>query len=129
MKDEIQKLIQWAEVRQKAYSACTKVFITDKAKFKAEGNLAECDFWIEQLKLLLKDESKQPKPPDFANTTFSEVPQVVSVENQESQQAVEGATPVVQQNEQTKEVCQIGKFQWEIPHCNMLPCQNCPHFS
>lgn len=59
--------------------------------------------------LLLKDESKQPQPPDFANTTLGEVPPVVSAENQESSKAVEGATPVVRQNEQTKEVCPLCK--------------------
>ena len=105
------------------------LYIEDKRDEMLE-DISRIKSRIRKAELFLKhDESKQPKPPDFANTTFSEVPQVVSVENQESQQAVEGATPVVQQNEQTKEVCQIGKFQWEIPHCNMLPCQNCPHFS
>ncbi len=55
--------------------------------------------------LLLKDESKQPQPPDFANTMLGEVPHVVNDKSEDSTQAVEGATPVVRQNEQTKESC------------------------
>lgn len=61
MKDEIQKIIQWAEVRKKAYSACVKVFTADKAKARAEGKLAECDFFIEQLTLLLNTGKKNKK--------------------------------------------------------------------
>lgn len=61
------------------------------------------NFCIRKLTLLLKDESKQPQPPDFANTMLGKVPQEVNDGTEEHQRAVEGATPVVRQNEQTKE--------------------------
>ena len=54
----------------------------------------------------LNDESKQPQPPDLANTVLGEVPPVVNDGIEEHGRAVEGATPAVRQNEQTKEVCQ-----------------------
>lgn len=105
MKNEIQKLIKWAEVRQKANSAMNKVCTTDKVKWQTNGRLHELAFFIEQLKLLLKDESKQPQPPDFANTMLGEVPHEVNAQSEDTTQAVEGATPVVRQNEQTVKPC------------------------
>jgi len=47
MKNKIQELIKWAEVRQKAYSAAVRVFTSVKAKERAEGKLAECAFFIQ----------------------------------------------------------------------------------
>lgn len=62
---------------------------------------------IRKAELFLKhDESKQPQPPDFANTMLGEVPPVVNDGTEEHTKAVEGATTVVRQNEQTKELCQ-----------------------
>lgn len=106
---ELQKLIDWATAeRERAAfmildSKYPPMMVKDMPDIMQP--VTALSLIIDGARLLLKhDESKQPQPPDFANTTFSEVPQVVSVENQESQQAVEGATPVVQQNEQTQEV-------------------------
>ena len=79
---------------------------------------------IRRAELFLKnDESKQPQPPDFANTMLGEVPHEVNAEHQKSSQAVEGATPVVRQNEQTKEVCPSclsGEIwhNWEFSRCD-----------
>lgn len=55
MKDKIEQLIKWAEVRRSAFTACAKVFTTDRAKFKAVGRLEEIDFFITQLKSMLPD--------------------------------------------------------------------------
>ncbi len=107
---ELQKLIDWATAeRERAAfmildSKYPPMMVKDMPDIMQP--VTALSLIIDGARLLLKhDESKQPQPPDFANTTFGEVPQVVSVENQESKQAVEGATPVVQQNEQTKELC------------------------
>jgi len=60
MKNEIQKLITWAEVRQKANSAMNKVCTTDKVKWQTNGRLHELAFFIAQLKLLLNDFANTP---------------------------------------------------------------------
>lgn len=105
MKNEIQKLISELEARKKSH---TSAWICAETPTQGDVSLAlesECDFFIDKLKLLLKDGSKQPQPPDFANTMLGKVPQVVNDGTEENQRAVEGATPVVRQNEQTKELC------------------------
>lgn len=104
--NNIQKLISEMEVRSKSH--LDRVLKSDPLLSDYNfysGRQCECDFVIAKLKLLLKDESKQPQPRDFANTMLGKVPHEVNVEHQESSQAVEGATPVVRQNEQTKEHC------------------------
>ena len=105
MKHEIQKLISELEARKKSHRSD---FIIAETPLKGEVAIAledECDFFINKLTLLLEDESKQPQPPDFANTVLGEVPPVVNDGTEEQLKVVEGATPVVRQNEQTKELC------------------------
>jgi len=107
MKNEIQKLIKWAEVRQKAYSAMTKVMNTDRVKYKAEGRLAECAFFIRELKLLLNE---QPEA-ITGGSHFCKHDVGGSTANSES--ATKGndgsdtpsETQAVGGNKQTKEVC------------------------
>lgn len=68
MKNEILKLISELEARSKSHHevilTCT-MYDTERVYTVMKS---ECDFVIDKLKLLLKDESKQPQPPDFANT-------------------------------------------------------------
>lgn len=106
---ELQKLKIWAEAeKEKANKGCN-LFTKNKNfsfAYQRAGKVQAFSEIIEKLNLLLlKDESKQPQPPDFANTMLGEVPHEVSVEHQKSSQAVEGATPVVRQNEQTNVFC------------------------
>lgn|SRR5574343_147106 len=105
MKHEIQKLITELEARKKSHRSD---FIIAETPLKGEVAIAledECDFFINKLTLLLEDESKQPQPPDFANTMLGEVPHEVNDKSEDTTQAVEGATPVVRQNEQTVKPC------------------------
>lgn len=55
MREKIEQLIKWAEVRRSAFSAFTKVFQTPEAKFKSVGRLEETDFFICQLKKILSE--------------------------------------------------------------------------
>ena len=108
MKNEILKLISELEARRKSHSdkaISARLADVEYIEYEHIGRERECDFLIAKLWLLLKDESKQPQPPDFANTMLGEVPHEVSAEHQKSSQAVEGATPVVRQNEQIQKVC------------------------
>lgn len=108
MKNEILKLISELEARRKSHSdkaISARLADVEYIEYEHIGRERECDFLIAKLWLLLKDESKQPQPPDFANTMLGEVPHEVSAEHQESTQAVVGETPVVRQNEQTVKPC------------------------
>lgn len=109
MKNEILKLISELEARRKSHSdkaISARLADVEYIEYEHTGRERECDFLIAKLWLLLKDESKQPQPPDFANTMLGEVPHEVNAQSEDTTQAVEGATTVVRQNEQTKELCQ-----------------------
>ena len=104
--NNIQKLIEELKTRRKSHYSeylSKSYFSFDRGLYF--GKDTECDFIIQKLKLLLKDESKQPQPPDFANTMLGEVPPVVNDGTEEHRRAVEGATPVVRQNEQQLKLC------------------------
>lgn len=104
---DIQKIIeQIKDERAKAFVASFNraTMINEIAAYDL-GKIEAFDLCIQKLDLLLKDESKQLQPPDFANTMLGEVPHVVNDQQEENSKAVEGATPVVRQNEQTKKVC------------------------
>ena len=95
MKDRIQNLIAWAEVRQKAFSAMIKIFEDGRQKHKAEGHLEENAFFVRQLELLLNE---QPEAiTDAAHFCKHDVGR--------SADAASSETQAVGQNEQTKEVC------------------------
>lgn len=74
-----------------------------------QGYYLACKLHAEKLKLLLNDESKQPQPPISQTPMLGEVLPVGHSNISESSPAVEGATPFVGQNEQTKELCQCGE--------------------
>lgn len=111
MKDKIQQLIQWAEVREKAFSACTKVFVTESAKFKSIGRLEENAFWKQQLMLLLSDKPTVAitETAHCANTLLSECAESKDGQVIGDVGAGSSETEIVKQNEQTKELC---KHQW-----------------
>lgn len=95
MKNEIQKLITELEARKKSHRSD---FIIAETPLKGEVAIAledECDFFIDKLKLLLNDESKQPQPPDFANTMLGEVPPVVKLANDTTCKAAGAVEPGV----------------------------------
>jgi len=101
MKNEILKLISELEARRKSHSdkaISARLADVEYIEYEHIGRERECDFLIAKLWLLLKDESKQPQPPDFANTMLGEVPHEVNAQSEDTTQAVEGATPVVRQN-------------------------------
>lgn len=115
----IQKLI--SELEDERENA-NKYFLRNKTVPYLRGiNTGYCNAFslcIQKLKLLLKDESNQPQPPDFANTSLGEVPQGMNAQQEDVSQAVGGEAPVVGQNEQTKEdgfsfICDNP----DCPHC------------
>lgn len=107
MKNEIQKLISELKARSKSHEEEFDFFSpTDSHENFWKGCKVECDFVIDKLELLLKDESKQPQPPISQTPMLGELPPVGNSNIEKSSPAVEGATPVVGQNEQTKELCQ-----------------------
>ena len=104
--NNIQKLISELEVEMKqANEKCDKYMQTknDADYWMNFGIWSACFKHIGKLTLLLEDESKQPQPPISQTPMLGEVPQVGHSNISESSPAVEGATPVVGQNEQTKE--------------------------
>lgn len=105
MKDKIQQLIQWAEVREKAFSACNKVFQTESAKFKSLGRLEENAFWKQQLMLLLSDKPTGAitEAAHSANTMLGECAASNTTQSIGDGGADSSETAVVRQNEQTKE--------------------------
>lgn len=102
LEDEKEKAFQ-------KYRECDKANLRGAASYK-RGSYDAFSLCIQKLTLLLNDESKQPQPSDFANTMLGEVPPIVNDTKTDSDQTVEGATPIVRQNEQTKEVCQRCKL-------------------
>ena len=75
-----------------------------------------------KLTLLLNDESKQPQPPISQTPMLGELPPVGNSNIEENLQAVEGATPVVGQNEQTVKGCRTCK---NIANDGKEPCISC----
>jgi len=105
MKNKIQELISELEARSKSHEEIINNCVMYDTERVYTVMKSECDFVIQKLMLLLNDESKQPQPPISQTPMLGEVPPVVNGGTKEISKAVEGATPVVRQNEQTKEVC------------------------
>lgn len=114
--------IEYARLEQakKDYSIAL-VYCDNKKALKHHKTSMACSKRIRELTLLLKDESKQPQPPISQTPMLGEVPPVVNSGTEENLQAVEGATPVVRQNEQVKEHLTECSCVW--PQCNHL--KNC----
>lgn len=110
MKNKIQELIQWAGVREKAYSAFVKVFTTGSARSKAQGKLAECVFWKQKLELLLNEqpeaitEDAHLRKHDVRRSAACDEGQIIGDSGADSSE-----TAAVRQNEKTRELC---------PKCN-----------
>lgn len=102
----IQELISWAEVKRKAYSAMVKVFPNGKARFICEGRLAELDFFIRELNLLLTTATEASTEAAILQTHCkANVPPEVGTTNSGVLAADSSATRRVRQNAQAVKVC------------------------